>query len=451
MVRVVHQDVAVAQPVEDAARHLAVGQLRVGRRDERAVLQIVAVALAVDLPQRRQVQQAGHPQHVVAVHVELADQQVEHVVADRRGHLEPHRRAEPALGQLALQGLQQVLVAVLVDLELGVAGHPEQVPLEDLHAGEELVEVGGDELLDRQEARAAAVVLHGHEARHVVRHLDPGEQLGLPPSGSRSATARFERPARRCTGTGAPGRPPAGSAPGRPARGSRSAAARAPAASRSSQRTSWMLSAASFGRTSSAKQAACRVTRSAVRSVIISSWWRSGRPVAAAHRQAGLQPALEAGDPDHVELVEVAGEDGQELRPLQQRRPGVLGERQHPGVEVQPGQLPVEETVVRQVGVVLVGVRRRIAAVNGHGRLRRSGSSVGCDRRAPGPAGGRLGDPGRIATWPAPARRAGHAGRPARARTGRAPTTAARRCRNGSARRGSMGRGVHRTIIARPR
>ena len=73
VVRVVHQDVALAQPVEDAARHLAVGQLRVGGRDERAVLEVVAVALAVDLPQRGQVEQAGHPQHVLAVHVELAD------------------------------------------------------------------------------------------------------------------------------------------------------------------------------------------------------------------------------------------------------------------------------------------------------------------------------------------------------------------------------------------
>ena len=150
----------VAQPVEDAARHLAVGELRVGGRHERAVLEVVAVALAVDLPQRGQVEQAGHPQHVLAVHVELADQQVEHVVGDRGGDLEADRRAEPAPGQLALQGLQQVLVAVLVDLQLGVAGDPEQVALEDLHAGEELVEVDRDELLDGQEAHAAAVVLH---------------------------------------------------------------------------------------------------------------------------------------------------------------------------------------------------------------------------------------------------------------------------------------------------
>ena len=75
---------------------------------------------------------------------------------------------------------------------------------------------------------------------------------------------------------------------------------------------------------------------------------RSGSRSAAAHRQAGVQPALQAGHPDHVELVEVAGEDGQELGPLQQRGARVLGQRQHPGVEVEPGQLPVEEPVLGQ-------------------------------------------------------------------------------------------------------
>ena len=93
--------------------------------------------------------------------------------------LQPDRRAEPAPGQLPLQGLQQVLVAVLVDLELGVAGDPEQVALDHLHAGEELAQVGRDELLDAGSDAAAPrlVPVDPDEAGHVVRHLDPGEQL----------------------------------------------------------------------------------------------------------------------------------------------------------------------------------------------------------------------------------------------------------------------------------
>ncbi|BCB87532.1 hypothetical protein Psuf_048450 [Phytohabitans suffuscus] len=90
--------------------------------------------------------------------------------------------------------------------------------------------------------------------------------------------------------------------------------------------------------------------------------------VAAAHRQAGLEAALQPGDPDHVELVEVAREDRQELGPLQQRRVRVFGEGEHPGVEVQPGQFPVEEPVLGQrVGRHELVVRRRAVRVVGAG------------------------------------------------------------------------------------
>src|SRR3712207_9453620 len=44
-------------------------------------------------------------------------------------------------------------------------------------------------------------------------------------------------------------------------------------------------------------------------------------------------PALQAGDADHVELVEVAGEDRQELHPLQQGEGVVLRQLEHAGVE----------------------------------------------------------------------------------------------------------------------
>ena len=44
-----------------------------------------------------------------------------------------------------------------------------------------------------------------------------------------------------------------------------------------------------------------------------------------------------------VELVEVAGEDRQELDALEERKRGVLREGEHALVEVEPGQLPVQE------------------------------------------------------------------------------------------------------------
>jgi hypothetical protein len=57
----------------------------------------------------------------------------------------------------------------------------------DLHAGEQLVEVGGDDLLEGHEALAVG---HHHEPGQQVGHLDPGE-AALPVSGRRSITARL--------------------------------------------------------------------------------------------------------------------------------------------------------------------------------------------------------------------------------------------------------------------
>jgi hypothetical protein len=69
------------------------------------------------------------------------------------------------------------------------------------------------------------------------------------------------------------------------------------------------------------------------------------QPVRAAHGQAHLHPPLQPGHPDHVELVEIAGEDREELGALQQGGAGILGEGEHPGVEVQPGQFAVEVAI----------------------------------------------------------------------------------------------------------
>ena len=74
-----------------------------------------------------------------------AEGHVVHVVGD----LETDRRAEPAAQQLLLERLDEVLGLVLLDLDVLVAGDAERVVLEDLHAGEEVAEVVGDEVLER--------------------------------------------------------------------------------------------------------------------------------------------------------------------------------------------------------------------------------------------------------------------------------------------------------------
>ncbi len=69
-----------------------------------------------------------------------------------------------------------------------------------------------------------------------------------------------------------------------------------------------------------------------------------GRP----HRQSHLVAPLQSRDTDHVELVEVGGEDREELRALQQRQRRVGREREHARVEVEPAQLAVEVAVLGQ-------------------------------------------------------------------------------------------------------
>ncbi len=153
---------------------------------------------AVDLPQRGQVEQAGHLDDVAGIDVELAQQQLEHVLGHVVGDLQAHRRAEPAPRQLPFQRLQQVLVAVLLDLEVGVAGDPERVVLDDLHAGEQHRQVRRDQVLQRQEPHHRRPCPRGGRARRSGRTLSgtlTRAKCWPPSSGSLTVTARFsDRP-----------------------------------------------------------------------------------------------------------------------------------------------------------------------------------------------------------------------------------------------------------------
>ena len=116
----------------------------------------------------------GRRQHLVLADAELALEQVEHVRVDCLLDLQPDGRAEPPAHELALHSGEQVLGVVLLDLDVLVAGHPEGVVLEHLHAREELGQVRGDDVLEGDEP----LLGDRQEAREVRRHLDPGEVLG---------------------------------------------------------------------------------------------------------------------------------------------------------------------------------------------------------------------------------------------------------------------------------
>jgi hypothetical protein len=303
----------------------------------------------------------------VAVHVQLADQRLQDEVGDVGLDLQPDRWTEPAPGQLPLQGLQEVLVAVLLHLEVGVAGHPEKVVLDDLHAGEERAEVPGDEVLEREEPVRPAARLDGDQPGHVVGHLDAGEQLRpairvadhdgeveRQPGDVRERVRGVDRQRgehREDLVAEVVAQPvPLGGVEVRPTHD---------------------LDALGRQRGGDLLQEAVGVPAHELGGPLGDhlQLLPGGEPVGAADRQAGLHAPLQAGDPHHVELVQVAGEDGQELGPLQQRRAGILGQRQDARVEVEPGQLPVEETVL---GQRLVQRRQRVRRRRGAaGRLAR--------------------------------------------------------------------------------
>ena len=74
---------------------------------------------------------------------------------------------------------------------------------------------------------------------------------------------------------------------------------------------------------------------------------------------AVLDALQDAGDADFDELIQVAGRNGEELDPLQQRIGGVLRLFQHPLVELQPGLVAAEEEVLHRLGRGLLGCRLR--------------------------------------------------------------------------------------------
>ena len=73
------------------------------------------------------------------------------------------------------------------------------------------------------------------------------------------------------------------------------------------------------------------------------------------HGESGEDAALEARDAHHEELVEVAREDREEVRALEDRQPLILGQFEHALVEREPAELAVEIAVVGQLRVEGLG------------------------------------------------------------------------------------------------
>ena len=90
---------------------------------------------------------------------------------------------------------------------------------------------------------------------------------------------------------------------------------------------------------------------------------RRRQPVRLAGVDAGVHLVVQARDAHHHELVEIGRVDGEELHPLEQGRLLVLGQLEHPLVEVQPRQLAVGVELGRvEVRATLCGSFHNIRA-----------------------------------------------------------------------------------------
>ncbi len=89
-------------------------------------------------------------------------------------------------------------------------------------------------------------------------------------------------------------------------------------------------------------------------------------PDVGRHGEARDDAPLEARDPHHEELVEVRGEDREEVDALEERHGGVLRELENALVEAQPAHLAVEVALDGQSAVIdargLVPVVEEVAA-----------------------------------------------------------------------------------------
>ena len=203
-----------------------------------------------------------------------------------------------------------------------------------------------DHPLERHEQAARA---DRQEARQQLGHLDAREPLlaGLRVADEQSEAEREpgdvrERLARaRRRAASAPGRSrcrrPARAPPAPPARGPRSLRRRFPAASSAGRRwrfQSFACSAASAkARSRISASAACGVSPSGERTATPAATW-----------------SIRPGHPDHEELVHVRGEDRAEVDALEQRHRVVADDLEHPPVEVELRQLPVQEPRLRLGG-----------------------------------------------------------------------------------------------------
>ena len=343
----VQQDVALADRGEDVlcAARFDFGDLTVRGRDERAVLEVRAVE-RLQFEQYGEVERRGQAVDLFRVDAELVGEQLGEERAGRVGDLQADRLSEAAAQQLLLHRVEQVLGVILFDVDVLVAGDAERARLLDDHAGEQGFEVRDDEVLHRDEPEAllAALlvgqVVDGDEAGHVAGDLHAGE-VGF--AGVR--VLHQHREVQRVAGN--VGERVRGVDGERREHGEDLLAVVA--------RETFLLGGSepvpaeqydvlvSEGGEQLLGDVVRVLVLQAVRLLADGTQLLAGAQAAGrGDGDAGVDTALEAGDADHEEFIEVGGEDRGEIAAFQQRLVFVLGEFEDSLVELQPAEFSVE-------------------------------------------------------------------------------------------------------------
>ena len=336
-VRMVHEHVTGPQHLEEVGPALVARQFRLGdaapvRPPEFGPPQVG------DLVQSAQIDRTPDAVDRAGGQLELPQQQFEQLLRHRVGHLEADRPLEAAAAQLHLHRDQQVLGVLVVEGEVGVAGDPEGVVLQQLHAREEHVEMGGDDVLEGDEP--VGPLGGGNPPGEGVGDLHPGEAtLGVDGVAHQHGQVQRQVRDEREGVAGVDGQ-----------RGEHredpllEVLAEMVALPRFEVGDREQVDALGrqLGLNLLEEQALLLAAQLRGDLADLAELLGRGVPVEGALGELGGHPVGEARHADLEELVEVGGEDAQVPGPLQQRHLRVTGEAQNPGVECEPGQFPAE-------------------------------------------------------------------------------------------------------------
>ena len=264
-------------------------------------------------------------------------------------HLQTHHAAELTLPHALLDGFQKIFGLQFLDGDIGVARHVERVHLDDLHAGEQGIEVGRDHLLDPDvgllPARAGALVRRrvdprqGHQRGQRVGHFDARESFIAAGIADQDGQVKAQiRDMRKW-----------------PSRVERQRREYGKNDLREVVFARLQLLGIEFmvrhhvdallGETGPQFlfQALVGGVYEALHLAPDGHQLRArAHPVRAEFGDAGVQLRIQAGHPDHEELIQIGAHDGQELHAFQQRIGGVARLFQHAPLKAQQAELAVD-------------------------------------------------------------------------------------------------------------